>query len=183
MKTRAPRRRPVYGARVGHAVAMAVTFAIAGLAVAGWLQGRLSTAGAILVWFLGAIVLHDLVFLPVYSLLDRLVLGSGRRRIPGPPGPPGPHTGAPRVRPYIRVPAIICALLLLVFSPEILRLGDGAFHTASGLHQDVYLPRYLVACAVLFGASAVAYGIAVIRHRAAARPRTRPRPRRSPPAR
>ncbi len=165
-------------ARRFHLGAMLTTFVVAGLAVAGWLESRLSAAEAILVWFLAAIVLHDLVFLPLYSLLDRLVFGSGRRAPARMPRAPGSR---PPARPYVRIPAILCALLFVVFAPEILRLGDGSFHTASGLHQDVYLSRFLIAGGVLFALSGLAYAVALIRH-GAAQPRTRPSPRRSPPA-
>ena len=70
---------------------------------------------------------------------------------------------------YVRIPALLSGLLFLVFFPEILRLGDRTFYTASGLHQDVYLVRYLLICGVLFALSAVAYAVSVGARRAAAR--------------
>ena len=52
---------------------------------------------------------------------------------------------------YVRVPALLSGLLFLVFFPEILGLGDQTFHTASGLHQDVYLARWLLTCGAVRG--------------------------------
>ena len=57
---------------------------------------------------------------------------------------------------YVRVPVLLSGLIFLVFFPEILGLGDGTFHAASGLHQHVYLARYLVDRGVIFALSAPA---------------------------
>ncbi|MCA1697000.1 MAG: hypothetical protein LC749_21030, partial [Actinobacteria bacterium] len=56
---------------------------------------------------------------------------------------------------YLRVPAVISGLLLLVWSPLILRVSDGAYHAASGLSAQPFLPRWLAVTAVLFAISAV----------------------------
>ena len=162
--------RRVYGASPLHLLALVAALLVAGAAIAGWFQSFPGpTAVQVLAWFLGAIVAHDLVLLPLYSLLDRIAFGQDRGR--------RPLVDRSAVT-YIRVPALLSALLLLVFFPEIFRLGNRNFFVASGLHQRVFLTRYLLTCGVLFGASAVAYAVSL--RRASASARTRPSPARSP---
>ena len=94
-------------------------------------------------------MLHDLIFLPLYSALDR-VLTSGRRgEVSAPQGPTWVN--------HVRVPAVISGVLLLVTFPLVLRLSDHAYATASGLHESVYLMRWLLVTAGLFAVSAVLY--------------------------
>jgi hypothetical protein len=113
------------------------------LPLAGWalLQiVQLNTARTILLWFLGAVILHDLVLLPAYSALDRLAQTAARGAVN-----------------YVRVPAGIWLLLGLVYYPVIASRGDAAFHRVSGLHFEGYLGRWLLAGAVLFSTSAIVY--------------------------
>jgi hypothetical protein len=115
----------------------------------GLLQiARTGTPVRIFVWLAAAAVLHDLVLLPFYALLDRI--------------PPR------RVVNYVRVPAGISLLLLLVFYPVISGKGNGAFHGVSGLDYDGYFARWLLITAALFAASAVIYAGRAL----AARPRS-----------
>lgn len=151
------RFRQAYGASPLHLLALLASLLIAGTAAAGWFDNTASITERILIWFLGAAIGHDLILLPLYSLLDRLAFGAASTR-----------TQAHVTRAgwaYVRVPALLSGLLLLVFFPEIFRLGDATFHTASGLHQDMFLFRYLLACAVLFVISALAYANALRRRR------------------
>lgn len=73
---------------------------------------------------------------------------------------------------YVRVPALLSGLLLLVFAPGILRRGGQAFGRASGLDQSPDLGRWLAITAVLFLGSAVVYAV----RRGSRRPAHRPRP-------
>jgi hypothetical protein len=146
------RRR--YGASPLHLLAHLALLPLAGWALLQILQ--LNTARTILLWFLGAVILHDLVLLPAYSALDRAAQ---------------PATGD--AINYVRVPAGIWLLLGLVFLPVIAGRGDAAFHRVSGLHFEGYLGRWLLAGAILFSISAIAYTA-----RAASRRRSRaPAPR------
>src|ERR1700722_2867267 len=80
MKTRR-RLWALYGAGPLNLLVLVASFAIAGAAVAGWFQRPRDVLTA-LEWFAAAIVLHDLVALPLYSLLDRIAFGTagaGRR--------------------------------------------------------------------------------------------------------
>ncbi len=94
-------------------------------------------------WFVGAALLHDLVLLPLYATLDRaLVRGAGRHR--------------DRVA-YVRVPAALSLLLLLVWFPLISGQVAGRYASATGLPSDGFLTRWLLLTAALFGGSAVLF--------------------------
>jgi hypothetical protein len=163
------RFRSLYGADLLHLLALVASLLIAGAAVAGWFQ---SFSGAIAVkivaWFLGAIVAHDLVLLPLYSLLDRIAFGP--RHVDRTRRPPSRASDVN----YLRIPGLLSGLVFLVFFPEILRLGDHAFFVASGLHQQAFLARYLLICAVLFALSALAYAIKLRRTSTGSRARQPP---------
>jgi hypothetical protein len=94
----------------------------------------------ILVWLALSAVVHDLVLLPFYGLLDR----AGRRQA-------GPAVN------YVRAPALLSGLLLLVFFPVISGKGEPSFNRASGLTYDGYLARWLLITAALFALSVVVY--------------------------
>jgi hypothetical protein len=101
----------------------------------------LSTAVRVLLWLAGAVVAHDLVLLPLYSLLDR----AAQRPLPGP------------AVNYVRVPAGLALLLGLVFFGEISGRSDPAFRRASGIAAEGALGRWLLACAALFALAIAAY--------------------------
>lgn len=97
----------------------------------------------VVVWFVGAALLHDLVLLPLYALADRVVrsatAGTGRHRA---------------WTLYVRVPAALSGLLLLVWFPLI--AGSVAhYEAATGLPGDVFLSRWLLITAGLFALSAL----------------------------
>jgi len=158
------RFRRHYGASPLHLLAFVASIAVTGIAVKGWLDEPAISIRYILIWFVGAIIAHDMIVLPLYSALDRLGLASSRRadehRAPPSPSereaaePPAPRSPG---WVYVRVPLILSALLLLVFGAEILREGNATFHAASGHTQDVYLQRYLIVVGVLFLLSGLAY--------------------------
>ncbi|MBL1086156.1 hypothetical protein JK359_30050 [Streptomyces actinomycinicus] len=98
---------------------------------------------AVALWLVGAALLHDLVLLPLYSLADRALvrgLGAARRR---------------EWTMYVRVPAALSGLLLLVWFPLISGMVDRRYRTATGLSADGYPARWLLITAVLFGGSAL----------------------------
>ena len=128
-----------YGASPLHLLAH-----LALLPLAAWALLRvldLNTAPRVLLWLAGAIVAHDLVLLPFYSLLDR----AAARAAPG----PGVN--------YVRVPAGLAALLGLVFLGEISGRSDPALARASGQALEGSLARWLIASAVLFALAAALY--------------------------
>ncbi len=135
------RLRGVYGSGPLHLIAILASFAIAGYAVV-----RLADSPKrweLLLWFLGAVALHDLVLFPLYTLLDRLA--QGRR----------PHAAVI----YLRVPALVSGVLLLVSAGLVFSTAPRAYAAATGLQPTPYLERWLAITAVLFLASGVLYAL------------------------
>jgi len=133
----------LYGERPLHLLAT-----IASLAVAGYGIGRileLPTAVEILIWLVAAALAHDLIVLPLYSALALLAARAGA----------GPSR-APALN-YLRVPATISGLLLVVSFPLVIGLSGGRYERATALELDGYLGRWLLITGGLFAASAVAY--------------------------
>ena len=92
-----------------------------------------------MLWLVAAVIVHHLVLLPFYSVLDR-----GARRL----------TGGHRSRlNYLRVPVGLSGLLLLVYFPVISGRGAGGYEAVSGLTFDGYLERWLLVTAALFAGS------------------------------
>lgn len=119
------------------------------LAFAGYVANRVVRvpfAWMIGVFFVGAIVAHDFVLYPVYSLADRVIrrLGIEHRR-------PVPWMN------YVRVPALFSGLLLLMFFPLVFGLGERTYRSATGLGTDPFLARWLLVSAVLFALSGLLY--------------------------
>ncbi len=145
------RRR--YGAGPLHLIAFLTSLLVSGLAVRRFFDSDGSETVQILVWFGLGIVVADLVFLPLYSFVDRVL---SRRPADG----PGTARFA-RVRAHVRVPLILSGLLLLVFAPLILRRSPGDFGDASSLSPDPFLHRWLIVTAALFALSAASYLVRV----------------------
>lgn len=94
-------------------------------------------------WFVGAALLHDLVLLPLYAAADRtLTHAAGDRR---------------RQVAYIRVPATLSLLLLLVWFPLITGQVAERYTAVTGLPADRFLTRWLLVTALLFGGSALVF--------------------------
>jgi hypothetical protein len=160
--------RSHYGAGPLHLLALLASFAIAGAAVVGWF-GRPRDVVSVLVWFGAAIVIHDFVLLPLYSLLDRLAFAGWLTRPEQAQRPP--REGPVNPVPYLRIPAILSGLLLAVFFPVIFGLGSQTELSASGIPESGYLARWLLATGVMFMASGLAYAVAIgraSRHRTGA---------------
>jgi hypothetical protein len=148
-----------YGSNPLHLLGTIAAFALAGYAVSVlgppalwnpkvWWQ-------SIAVWFLAAVIAHDLVLFPLYALADRSLTGAlsavrGRRRGP-----------APRVSPlnYLRVPTLAAGLSLLLFFPGIIGQGQSTYFAATGQNQQPFFGRWLLLVAVLYGLSALAYAV------------------------
>jgi hypothetical protein len=136
-----------YGASPLHLLAMAACFALAGYAAARFVPSR---PLGVAVWFLGAVVGHDLLLVPLYSLADRSAVAAMRHRAP-------PLPAVPWIN-YLRVPAALSALLLLVWFPLILRL-PGGYHASTGLSADPYVWHWLAVTGALFLLSAATYAL------------------------
>lgn len=96
-------------------------------------------------WFVGAAVVHDLVLLPLYTAADRALVRTAGRHVL-----------------YVRVPAALSLLLLLVWFPLISGQVADRYASATGLSPDGFLARWLLVTAALFGGSAAVF---VVRRR------------------
>jgi hypothetical protein len=136
---RIPFRRPALGSPL-QLLLLACSFALAGYAGVRLLADDWF---GVALWFVGAALLHDLVLVPLYAGADRAlvrVLGAAGRR---------ERTG------YVRVPALLSGLLLLVWFPLISGQVADHYRSATALSGDGFLSRWLLVTAVLFGGSAV----------------------------
>jgi hypothetical protein len=98
-------------------------------------------AVGIATWLILAAVLHDFLVLPVYSAADR----AARLVLRG------------RAINYVRVPAGLSLLMLVVFWGTIAGRGSGAYHAVSGRSFEGYALRWLLVTAALFAGSGVLY--------------------------
>ena len=151
--------RAWYGARPLHLLALLAAFALAGYALRAVVAAHQWRGFA--VWFVAAIIGHDLLLFPLYSLADlsvqRLLPGRGRGN-QARQAPPGQVPGPPLIN-YVRIPVAFSLLILMVFFPLILGLSEPGYHRASGLTTQPYLWRWLGVTGVLFAGSAVSYAL------------------------
>jgi hypothetical protein len=138
--------RRIYGASPLHLIAHALLFVVAGWALAQALGAR--GAASFALWFAGAIVLHDLIAFPLYSVFGLI---AGRAARPGPSRSPAVN--------WIRVPALLSAFALVVWFPLIFGLSSDAYEAAAGRTTDPYLERWLLLTAGLFAASGLTYAL------------------------
>jgi hypothetical protein len=151
-----------YGASPLHLLALLACFGLAGYASARLFS---SQTVAVIAWFLGAVIGHDLLLLPLYSLADRSVMAAFRHRAPELPALAWIN--------YIRVPAALSGLLLLVWFPLILRL-PAPYSSSTGLSADPYVWHWLAVTGTLFLLSAVAFALRLRRQSRTAAPPERP---------
>ena len=144
-----------YGAGPLHLLVTIASLALAAYAFARVFDG--AQAFNVVVWFLGAIVVHDLVAFPLYTGLDRMAARLARGR-------PGVPSRVPVVN-YVRVPALLAGLSLLVYFPLILGSSEERYESQTTLSQDVYLERWLLLSGALFVLSAAAYAVRSARAR------------------
>ncbi len=116
------------------------------LPLCGWALVQLFSVSSpkavigIATWLAAAAVLHDLLLVPLYSGSDR----SARRVLHG-------------AINYVRVPAGLSLLMLLVFWGTIAGKGEPAFRAVSGRSFDGYALRWLLVTAALFAGSGLLY--------------------------
>jgi len=133
--------RRLYGASPPHLLAH---LALLPLCVWGLLEMLtiLSPEGAqrAAIWLVGCVVLHDLVALPLYTGADR----TARAALGG-------------AINYVRVPAALSVLMLIVFFGTIAEKGEGAYHAVSGRDYEGYAGRWLLVSAALFATAGLLY--------------------------
>jgi hypothetical protein len=149
------RRR--YGAGPLHLLVHLVALAIVVLPL-----DRIFTSGGsvttLLVWYLGLVIAHDLVFVPAYTGMDRLFRAISARL------PRSPRTG-PAVINHVRAPVVISAVLLIIYLPLISGGSDSTYFAMSGHHLTHYLRNWLLITAGLFLASGCMYAARVVHTR------------------
>jgi|SRR5690625_1373980 len=152
------RIRNLYGAGALHLLTMIACFSLVGYGVLLLGPAQLWNTEvwwqSIVVWFIGAAILHDVVMFPLYALADRACVSlaavlRGRGSTPAGVSPLN----------YIRVPALASALTMIVFFPGIIRQGAAAYFAATGQTQDPFLQRWLLLTGGFFAVSAVCYAI------------------------
>ncbi|QEC48988.1 hypothetical protein FSW04_16350 [Baekduia soli] len=136
-----------YGATSVHLLAHLVALPLAAWAILQVVDFR--GARDVVVWFVAALVLHDLVALPAYTALDRV---AQRARVRG-----------VAVVNHLRVPAVMSGVTLLVFFPLILGRSTGSLHYLSGVTPTGYLGRWLLVVAAAWGGSAAVLGVRLLR--------------------
>jgi hypothetical protein len=149
-----------YGAGPLHLLSLLACFAFSGYVVD--IMYHAGHGQRILVWFVAAILGHDAVLFPLYALADRSANFVDARRHPQ------RLPAVPWIN-YLRVPVVMCALLLAISWPLVLGKSEQTYHSATGLTLAPYEGRYLLVVAVAFGASAVLYALRMGRAGAAAR--------------
>ncbi len=125
-----------YGEGPLHLLLMVSSFALAGYAGVRLLDGDTLL---ILVWFVGAALVHDLVLVPLYSAADRAL------RVP--------FSRSPGLVNFVRVPLLLSGLLLLMWFPLITGHAE-RYEPASGMSPDRFLGNWLLITAALFAVSA-----------------------------
>ena len=142
------------------------TVVLACLALAGYavvelgagLWGSQAWWQSILVWFLAAVVVHDLLLFPLLAATDRILV----QRLPG----PSDDSARVPLLNHVRVPLLAIGLTFLLFFPGILEQGASSYRAATGQTQEPFLQRWLWLSAVIVLASALVYGVRARRHRA-----------------
>ena len=136
-----------YGASPLHLLTLLGSFALAGYAAAELLPVN---PFGILVWFAAAVIGHDLILMPLYTLADRSVVAVVRHR-------PPKLRAVPWIN-YLRVPVVLSGLLLLIWFPLIFRL-PAHFPASTTLPLDPYLWHWLAVTGALFLLSATALAL------------------------
>lgn len=142
------RVRAHYGAGPLHALSMAACLAISGFAALK--IGSQSYAVGVGVWFVGSAVAHDFILFPLYTVIDRLT-GARRRDRSAPSG----------WKNYVRAPAAISGLALVVYAPLILGFAGSTYEDITALPVSVYLGRWLLLTGLLFAVSGAVYAVRV----------------------
>lgn len=143
------RFRYEYGAAPLHLIAVVASLALAAYAFLRIFENP-STAG-VLLWLGAAVILHDLIALPIYSALARIAHTATEAAV------------APRLAllalNHIRIPAALSLLFLLVSFPLVLGLDADGLEATTGLGAERYLGNWLLLTAVLFAGSGLLYAL------------------------
>lgn len=156
----------LYGNSPLHLLAQLIAIAVAGYAASRVLFAEPGAAWlAILVWFVGAALGHDLILYPLYAIADGAAQFRPFRRTRPLPA----VAGVPWIN-HVRVPIAFSLMILLVWWPLILSDAPGTFFAATGLTTGVYLGRWWGITGVFLLISGLIYAVRVRRSTRAAGP-------------
>jgi hypothetical protein len=130
--------RRLYGAGPLHLLAHLALLPLAAWALLEILDGR--SAARIVTWLVACVIAHDLIVWPLYTTGDR-----------------GLRAGLGSAVNYVRIPAALSLLMLVVFWGTIAERGERAYTRVSGLAYEGYATRWLLVSAALFIGSALLY--------------------------
>lgn len=155
------RFRHVYGSGPVHLLLMLAGLGTTAGAIATMTPEKLwnpeSWWQSIAVWFVIAVIAHDVIAFPAYAAADRVL-----SRV-------APHAASTRlsINNFLRVPSMAAALTFVVFLPGIIRQGGPEYTAATGQTQDPFLTRWLWLTALFYVIAAVVYLVRVaLTHRA-----------------
>ncbi len=134
--------RRLYGEHPAHFLVLVLSLVPASLALGQLLDERPLDVAT---WFAVGAVLHDGLLLPAYVLLDVALVTAWRRR-----------PGRVAWLNFVRIPLAVSGLLLLMFSPLILRQAE-SFEYKTGRTLDGFAGRWLLVTAIVAAVSAVWY--------------------------
>jgi hypothetical protein len=107
-------------------------------------------AKGILFWFALSVVAWDFIAWPLCAVVDRLAVRAHERHQGRPPA------AVPWIN-YVRVPALISVVLLILFFPLIFRLNNPYYEALTGFNENIYIVNWLVVTGALFAGSTLAY--------------------------
>jgi hypothetical protein len=109
-------------------------------------------------WLVAAIILHDFVLLPFYSLLGGLAHRGLGAAAPG-------RDDRLAALNHLRIAVFFVVLPLFVWAPLIFGLAERRYRLDTGLSTDAYLGRWLLYSGVVCVGSALLYALRARRRR------------------
>lgn len=158
--SRSEKFRYEYGAGPLHLIAVIASLAIALYAILRIFE--IPSTGGILLWMGAAIVAHDFIAMPVYSLFLRIAEEGVDATV-------RPRRRALLTLNHIRIPAAFSAVLLLLSFPLVFQIDEPRYRITTGLDLDRYLGNWLLITGVMFAVSGLLLALK-LRSRAANRP-------------
>ncbi len=137
----AERFRYEYGAGPLHLIAVIAMLALTAYAILRILGGPSATS--IVIWLALAIVAHDFIALPLYSLFNRVAEIGITESV-------RPRARGLLVLNHVRIPAAFSLLLLLISFPAVFQLRESYYTLVIGLDFDRFLGNWLLLTAAMF---------------------------------
>jgi hypothetical protein len=164
--SRGERFRYEYGAGPLHLIAVLASLALVLYAILRIFE--IPSTGGILLWMGAAIVAHDFIALPIYSLFLRVAEEGAEAALPT------RRRGLLALNAF-RIPAAFSLVLLLISFPLVFQIDEPRYRITTGLDLDRYLGNWLLITGVLFLISGLWLAVK-LRSRAADRPMIGRRP-------